>query len=126
MHDSHTRNAFHRARRCLQGFIFLATLVSATTQATPAAADSPALLQTGVHIARGIVGELHRSPLEVDIFRDRAPEAKTGFVSEDLIERVSGLINDGVRIAGGTDKGTLFVNFESHGFGGIVSLRFRR
>jgi len=49
-----------------------------------------------------------------------------GFISADLLNTVTGLINNGLRLGNGPGNGTFYVHFESQGFGGVLSIRYRR
>ena len=56
-----------------------------------------------------------------------APEpSSTTFVSQRLIDTLSGVVNDGLRLGQGARKGTFFVHVEPQGFGGVLSIRYRR
>lgn len=51
--------------------------------------------------------------------------ASTGFVSEDLLETATEVVNNGIRLGDGPSKGTFYVHFKPQGFGGVLSIRYR-
>ncbi|MEM7435377.1 MAG: hypothetical protein AAF436_09525 [Myxococcota bacterium] len=115
----------NNTRACM--LLIVALLATFFGGATSAKADTPLLIDTSSQLVTRIADDLRASKLDQDLFVKPVSQPKpTVFVSAELVERVSGLINDGLQIAGNEKKGRLFVHVESHGFGGVVSLRVRR
>jgi len=60
-------------------------------------------------------------------FLQPAPEpSSAGFVSQHLIDSLSGVVNNGVRLGPGSREGAFYVHFKPQGFGGVLSVRYRR
>ena len=103
-------------------------IVAALTSLAPgrASADSPTVIRgasTAVLAIRASVGVTQLPSFAV--LRDAPKPAKGGFVSEDLLEKATELVNNGVRI-GELAGGKVYVHAQPKGFGGVVSIRYRR
>ena len=59
------------------------------------------------------------------VLKDAPEPAKGGFINEDLLKTATGLVNNGVRI-GEMAGGKVYVHAQPKGFGGVVSIRYRR
>ena len=128
MRNALTSVALATISSSLRAVAFSLALLSTTAFATPASAELPALVAPGARLVQPVAVHLRvERPLHRDVMRMSGPSPNTmGFVSSEIAERISGLIHDGVEIAGNDRRGRLFVHVESRSFGGLVSLRFRR
>lgn len=127
MQDTATRRSF--AKKALHALPTLLVLATALGVCSPkrASADSPAAIRaattTVLALRAGLgIAKLPRS----QVFQLAPTPAKTGFVSDDLLKTATDLVKNGVRVHEGLAGGTLYVHFKPQGFGGVLSVRYRR
>lgn len=92
-----------------------------------ASADSPAAIvgaSTAVMAVQASVG-LRHLPSDLALRPAPAPAAR-GFISKDLLETATELVNHGIRIGKDLAGGTVYVHCKPQGFGGVLSIRYRR
>jgi hypothetical protein len=105
------------------------SLVVALTSFAPgrASADSPNVIRgasTAVLAIRASLG-LRLAPTPTTL-KDAPEPAKTGFISEDLLRKATDIVNNGIGLGKGRGHGRLYVHVKPQGFGGVVTLRYRR
>lgn len=104
--------AFGRA--CL-----LIVIVAAALSASPGPASANSPPQLNSHVGTRILNDT--------LWGESVVQPKpTALVSSDLVDRVTDLLDDGVRLSKETRQGVLYVHFEKQGLGGVVFLRYRR
>lgn len=69
---------------------------------------------TGIRIAPGS-----------SVLQPAPKPATTGFVSQDLLDTATNIVNNGIRLGDGPTNGTFYVHFKPQGFGGVLSIRYR-
>lgn len=121
MHNTTTS----RSRRFLPALLAL-TAAMALFAPERASADAPAAIRgasTAVLAIRATTSfrvASTASPLEL------APApADRGFVSADLLRKATDVVNNGIR-CGSAGGGNFYVHAKPQGFGGVLSIRYRR
>ena len=115
-----------RRRSVLASLLLLAILALCLTPGR-ASADAPSAVQVASAAAVQVVRAISIQAL-VDggatnpILKPRSPIPASG----GLVARVTEVLQHGVRVADGVAGGKLYVDFEKHGFGGALCLRYRR
>jgi len=91
-----------------------------------ASADSPAAIRGASAAVLAIRATTSTRIAQGSSILQPAPKpAKTGFVSEDLLETATNVVNNGIRLGQGPSKGAFYVHFKPQGFGGVLSIRYR-
>jgi hypothetical protein len=68
-----------------------------------------------------------RSLSSLSNLRPREPgSTRTSFISADLLEAATDLVKNGVQVGDGLAGGTVYVHVRPRGFGGVLSVRYRR
>ena len=111
------------SRWCLR-----AVLATASLAATPSvsSASSPESLEAPPKVA---VDFFDAAPLRAafdDLRLKPVSQPKpTVLVSSGLVDRLTNILANGVQVAQAPGPGTLFVDFEKRGLGGVLMLRYR-
>ena len=117
------------SRHPLQAFAALIALAAALALFAPnrASADSvPAIKGTSAAVI-GVRGAMSVRILPgSSVLRPAPAPASTGFISEDLLNAATNVVNNGIRLGSGPGNGTFYVHFKPQGFGGVLSIRYRR
>ena len=94
---------------------------------TRASADSPTAIRGAATAVMAIraTASIRVTPTPT-VLRPAPKPAATGFISADLLNAATDLINNGVRLGKGPGPGIFYVHAESRGFGGVLSIRYRR
>ena len=106
--------------------LLTATLGSSLTPGR-ASADAPNAVQAAsaaaVQVARAISTQaLVDGMTAKPIVQPRPPILASG----SLVKRVTDVLQNGVLVASGVADGKLYLDFEKHGLGGVLCLRYRR
>ena len=109
--------------------IIALAIAAALTSLAPgrASADSLKVIRgasTAVLAIRASVGV--RAIASPSVLENAPEPAKGGFVSDDLLRKATEIVNNGIRLGHGSRNGTFYVHAEPQGFGGVVSIRYRR
>ena len=93
---------------------------------TRASADSPTAIRGAAATVMAIraAASIRVTP-DPTVLRPEPEPVSMGFISADLINTATDLINNGLRLGNGPGNGTFYVHFESRGFGGVLSIRYR-
>ena len=94
---------------------------------TRASADSPTAIRGAATAVLAIraTASIRVTP-NPTVLRPAPKPASMGFISADLLNAATDLINNGIRLGSGPGNGTFYVHAESRGFGGVLSIRYRR
>lgn len=107
--------------------LLLGSALAALAAPARASADAPQSIQAASTTVLAVTQRIGNRIVVNRALLQEAPEpVRGGFISQDLIDTLSGLVKDGVHIGKSRGQGNLYVHVETHGFGGIVSLRYRR
>jgi hypothetical protein len=110
-------------RWCLGAILATASLVAAPSVSS---ASSPEFLEVPANVAvdpfdaasvRGAFDDLRLNPV--------VQPKPTVLASADLVGRLTNVLANGVQVMQAPGPGTLFVDFEKRGFGGVLVLRYR-
>ncbi|MBW2189260.1 MAG: hypothetical protein JRG93_06670 [Deltaproteobacteria bacterium] len=94
---------------------------------TRASADSPTAIRGAATAVMAIRAATSiRVTPNPTVLRPAPKPATMGFISADLLNTATDLINNGIRLGNGPGNGTFYVHAESRGFGGVLSIRYRR
>ena len=111
--------------KTLRRFVLVSIVLCSMQVTARVSADAPALLDSGASVVREVTRQLYTTSLSGKLLQKPLTQPKpTG--TNELVDRLSGVINDGVRLAGNARIGTLFLYAEKRDLGGVVFLRFRR
>lgn len=92
-----------------------------------ASADAPAAISGAATAALAIRATSGLGSLRATDVLELEPEAANrGFIADDLLEKATDVVNNGVRLRNAPAGGSLYVHFKPQGFGGVLSLRYRR
>ena len=109
--------------------IIALAIAAALTSLAPgrASADAPTVIRGASTAVLAIRASIGVRVAAVPTVLENAPEpAKGGFISDDLLRRATEIINNGIRLGHGSRNGTFYVHAEPQGFGGVVTIRYRR
>jgi hypothetical protein len=92
-----------------------------------ASADVPKAIQGTAAAAVAVVHQMGTRFVATHAAMPPVPApASTAFISAELVDTLSNVINNGIRLGKGPGDGTFYVHFKSQGFGGVLSIRYRR
>jgi len=119
------RSTTNRPRQLLPALL---AFTAALTLFAPdyASADSPTAIRgasAAVLAIRNTAG-IRIAP-STSVLQPAPKPASRGFVSEDLLNTATEVVNNGIRLGDGPTNGTFYVHFKPQGFGGVLSIRYR-
>jgi hypothetical protein len=121
-----SRSRSQRLRAALAALFSLATALGLFAPGR-AAADVPAAIQSASVTVKVVQTAMNFRRLPKRDFLQSPPEpAPTGFISDDLLNTATDLVKNGVRVRDDLADGTVYMHFEPQGFGGVLSVRYRR
>ena len=106
----------------------LAVFVGATLLATPSvsSASSPEFLEVPANVAVDLFDAASvRAAFDDLRLKPVAQPKPTVLVSSDVLDRLADVLVNGVQVTQAPGPGTLFVDFEKRGLGGVLLLRYR-
>ena len=113
----------------LRALLLTALAVGAVSvDARPAAADAPPAIGVATQAALAVRASvsLLRLPTSTDDLPTTPEAADRGFIKDELLETATDLVNEGIRFRRAPAGGALYLHFKPRGFGGVLSLRYRR
>jgi hypothetical protein len=116
-----------RPRRSAAALVVLTASLALWLAPGRASADSPKAIQGTATAAVAVVHQIGtRFVTTHAAMPPVSAPASAAFISSELVDKLSRVINNGIRLGQGPGDGTFYVHFKSHGFGGVLSIRYRR
>jgi len=114
-------------RRSPITLLVLAAMLAMCVAPERASADAPKAIQGAAAAAVAVVHQIGTGFVTTHAAMPPVPgPASTAFLSAELVDTLSNVINNGIRLGPGPGDGTLYVHFKSQGFGGALTIRYRR
>lgn len=107
----------------------LAAIAGAALFATPnpVSASSSQLVEASAKVTLDLARSVAvRTSLDDLWLEPIVPPTPAALASSALVDRLMNVLANGVQVTQAARQGTLFVDFEQRGFGGVLVLRYRR
>lgn len=114
--------------RAIARWSLLAAIAGATLFGAPdlASANSPKLVQASAKVTLDLARSVAvRTALDELFLKPIAQPNPPVLASSDLVDGLTNVLANGVQVMRAPGPGALFVDFEKHGFGGALVLRYR-